>query len=156
MTKPRFNTAAVVLGMHRSGTSALAGVLGLQGFTAPRTMLPPSAVNERGFWESERVNALNDELMAKLGTTWHGLESIDFAHMAAADLRAWQERAQAVLAEEFPLGSKPLIKDPRLCRLLPLWRPALNNLCAESVFAITLRNPIEVAQSLSKRNAFDL
>jgi hypothetical protein len=156
MSEPRFDTAAVVLGMHRSGTSALAGVLGLKGFATPRTVLSSSAVNERGFWESERVNALNDELFVELGTTWHGLDGICLDARSKTWLQAARARADAILAQEFDGGVRPLVKDPRLCRLLPLWQPAITDRCRRAVYVITLRNPIEVAQSLAKRNDFDL
>jgi hypothetical protein len=118
-------------------------------------MLPSSAVNERGFWESERVNALNDELFAELGTTWHGLDPIAFGDLSKRRVREAQLRARTVLAEEFDEGVKPLIKDPRLSRLLPFWLPAITSLCAQTVYAIVLRSPVEVAQSLAKRNDFD-
>ncbi|MGH6682236.1 MAG: hypothetical protein ACREDL_25615, partial [Bradyrhizobium sp.] len=54
-------TAAIfVLGMHRSGTSSLAGTLVQLGGNAPRHLLSPQPNNERGFWESEVIVALND------------------------------------------------------------------------------------------------
>lgn len=155
MDPPRFDTAAVVLGMHRSGTSALAGILGLTGFAAPHTLLLSSAVNERGFWESKRVNALNDELFAELGTTWHGLDPVSFAAHPDRLSQSARARAEETLVAEFEPGDSPLIKDPRLCRLLPFWKPAFAKLAARTVYAITLRSPLEVAQSLARRNDFD-
>jgi hypothetical protein len=156
MRGKRFETAAVVLGMHRSGTSAIAGVLALAGFSAPKTLLPTSAANERGFWESEPVKALDDQLFSELGTSWHALEAISFESLQKQRLRSAQSRAKATLEEEFELGSRPLIKDPRLCRLLPLWKPALADLAARTVYAITVRSPLEVARSLTQRNDFDV
>lgn len=147
--------AAVVLGMHRSGTSALAGVLAQTGFAAARTLLPSSAVNERGFWESEPVKALNDALLAEFGTTWHGLEPIRLDCLGKQRLRSIRDRIERVLGDEFSDGSRPLIKDPRLCRLLPLWTPCLSQHSGNTVYAITIRSPIEVAQSLIQRNEFD-
>jgi hypothetical protein len=156
MSKPRFNTAAVVLGMHRSGTSALAGILRLQGFASPRTVLPSSAVNERGFWESERINALNDELFAEMGTSWHGLNAISLRDLPVGSSRDADSRTEAILKDEFASDASPLIKDPRLCRLLPLWQPTLDKLARRTVYPIILRNPVEVARSLAERNDFDL
>lgn len=152
MGDPRFDTVAVVLGMHRSGTSALAGVLALTGFTAPRTLLPSSAVNERGFWESEPIKALNDELFAEQRTSWHSLEAIPLGGLSKQRLRSVTNRTETILSEEFERGSSPLVKDPRLSRLLPFWRPALERLSARTVYAITVRSPLEVARSLAQRN----
>lgn len=155
MTKPRFDTTAVVLGMHRSGTSALAGVLAQIGFVAPKTLLPTSSVNERGFWESERVKALDDELFAEFGMSWHSLKSISFDALSDKQLRSMGVRVEAVLREEFAAETGPIIKDPRLCRLLPLWKPALGKLARGTIYPIALRNPTEIAQSLMQRNEFD-
>ena len=155
MSDPRFDNAAVVLGMHRSGTSALAGVLALTGFTAPRTLLPSSAVNERGFWESEPIKALNDALFGEQGTSWHSLDAMRLEGVSKQRLRSVTKRIETVLSEEFEPHSNPLVKDPRLSRLLPLWRPALEDLSARTAYAITLRSPLEVARSLAQRNEFD-
>ena len=46
-------TAVLVLGMHRSGTSSVAGALIRLGGAAPLTLMPPHETqNPRGFWES--------------------------------------------------------------------------------------------------------
>jgi len=156
MSKPRFDIAAVVLGMHRSGTSALAGVLKLQGFATPQTVLPASPANERGFWESERINALNDGLFADLGSSWHGVDALALGGLGSRRLRSAHKEIEATLAGEFEEGARPLIKDPRLCRLLPLWQPLLSKLCRQIVYPIVVRNPVEVARSLAERNDFDL
>jgi hypothetical protein len=44
--------AALVLGIHRSGTSSVAGALVRLGGNAPLHLMPPQPENERGFWES--------------------------------------------------------------------------------------------------------
>ena len=49
-----------------------------------------------------------------------------------------------------------VVKDPRMCLLMPLWRNVLVRIGALGRFAITVRNPLEVAQSLEKRNGFSL
>ena len=81
MSVPQFQHAVVVLGMHRSGTSALAGMLGLAGLAMPRTLLAPSSGNERGLWESESVKSFNEDLLRDLATTWHGVEDISFSSL---------------------------------------------------------------------------
>jgi hypothetical protein len=44
------------------------------------------------------------------------------------------------------------IKDPRLCRLMPLWFPIFETLPAEPHFVVTVRHPLEVAKSLAIRS----
>ena len=57
-------SAVLVLGMHRSGTSSVAGALMALGGSAPLHLMPPQEDNERGFWESAVLTALNDEILA--------------------------------------------------------------------------------------------
>jgi GT2 family glycosyltransferase len=47
-----------------------------------------------------------------------------------------------------------VVKDPRITRLLPLWLPLLDQLEVEPVIVYPVRNPLEVASSLCKRNGF--
>ncbi|HJR21802.1 MAG TPA: hypothetical protein VJ822_09300, partial [Dongiaceae bacterium] len=47
--------AVIVLGMHRTGTSAVTGALRLLGATAPKQLMAPRASNARGNWESQAV-----------------------------------------------------------------------------------------------------
>ena len=55
-----------ILGMHRSGTSAVAGFLAKAGFFAGEEddLLPAAEDNPKGFFERADVNALNDDLLA--------------------------------------------------------------------------------------------
>ena len=48
MTSTRLQTSLIVLGMHRSGTSALAGVLGHLGAALPQDLMAPSDMNAKG------------------------------------------------------------------------------------------------------------
>ena len=61
----RVRKALLVLGMHRSGTSAITRVLSLLGADLPQSLMPPAAGdNVRGYWESVEIAALHDELLA--------------------------------------------------------------------------------------------
>lgn len=59
--------ALIVLGMHRSGTSALAGVLAQMGCDLPQDLMPSTAFNPRGHFESLQVYHLNDAILASGG-----------------------------------------------------------------------------------------
>ena len=60
--------AILVLGMHRSGTSALARILNLLGCELGPNLLPAAADNEAGFWEHRDVVLLDDEVLARVGS----------------------------------------------------------------------------------------
>src|SRR5690349_16432685 len=117
MASATFDSATVVLGMHRSGTSALAGALRLCGLAVPRTMVPASETNQRGFWESATLTAFDDEILGKLGQTWHSLVPVHFESLGRRELEQLRKRASTLLAEEFEAGAPIVLKEPRLCRL---------------------------------------
>ena len=60
----------LVLGMHRSGTSAVAGMLGDLGCRLPSDLMEASPMNPKGFSESTSISMLDDELMERLGSSW--------------------------------------------------------------------------------------
>ena len=68
----------VVLGMHRSGTSAIARGLKALGVELGNNLMPPVANNnEKGFWEDVEIHALNQAVLATLGCDWHSLRLIE-------------------------------------------------------------------------------
>src|SRR5260221_9287576 len=69
------NQLVVVVGMHRSGTSALARALPALGVELGNRLMPPIAgENDKGFWEDLDVNELNIEILRRLGAEWDSLE----------------------------------------------------------------------------------
>jgi GT2 family glycosyltransferase len=146
------STAILVLGMHRSGTSALSGVLHHLGVALGGNMMPPTTDNPRGYWEQADIVGIHNTAMAAYGLAWD-----DIRPMAPALLRdaAVARDLRMILSREF--AGAPLwgIKDPRLCRLIPLWLPLLAELGAAPRFILALRHPADVAASLSVRDGID-
>jgi hypothetical protein len=151
-THPPARRAILVLGMHRSGTSALSRVVNLLGAAGPARPISPGPDNPRGFWEPETVVLLNDEVLTAGGSSWADWTRSDAERLAPAALAAFRPRMEAILDAEY--GTAPLfvLKDPRLSRLLPLWQPALSALGAVPCALIALRHPAAVARSLATRN----
>lgn len=143
-------TAVVVLGMHRSGTSALARVLNLCGAFLPAKLTPPKLGNNpKGFWEPEDVVALNERILGQLGGAW---DRVDFALPAVGDqVDEFASDARAILAAEYGDAKTILIKDPRIGVLAPLWHQALIAAGYRPVYVVPVRHPLEVAQSLHAR-----
>ena len=50
----------VVLGMHRSGTSVLMGVLSMLGVELGLNLMAPTEGNPRGYFENQSICELND------------------------------------------------------------------------------------------------
>ncbi|MCA8901943.1 MAG: hypothetical protein KDA53_11915 [Hyphomonas sp.] len=148
--------AVLVAGMHRSGTSAATRVLSILGCTLPANLLAPSkGDNDRGFWESKRVMDLNNEMLESAGSYWDDWNFIREEWFDSPVARSYVARAVDVLVEE--TGEAPLIvvKDPRICRLMPVWIEAVEALGYTPSVLQPIRNPIEVAQSLMKRSQID-
>ena len=143
----------VILGMHRSGTSAITRGLQVLGIDlGERLMLPAENNNERGFFEDIDVNAINIELLNELGQDWHTLSLIqadELLHEKYAGLRL---RAVELLRSRLQNTDRFGLKDPRLCRLLPFWQKVFEHLQVEVSYVIAVRNPLSVAKSLEARN----
>lgn len=144
--------AIVVLGMHRSGTSSVAGALAHLGATPPATLLPSDWDNPRGFWESRRIIDVDDRLLQAGGSYWRDWRKYD-ASAAPPELKAALNADMAeVLTSEFGEASMIVLKEPRICRLWPLWDPILVQAGYDARFVLPIRSPLEVAGSLHRRN----
>lgn len=142
----------LVLGMHRSGTSAATQLLALAGCGLPKDVVPADDHNQRGYFEPWRVAVFNDERLRAATSAWD--DPFAFPYREAADPQAWQARAAQLLAGQFDLDSAPLLKDPRISVLMPMWRPVLERAGLSPLCVIPVRHPLEVAGSLAKRDGF--
>jgi GT2 family glycosyltransferase len=138
----------IVLGMHRSGTSALCGLLDLLGAYcgARERLLHDAQDNPKGFWERGDVHDACRLTLAARGGDWSiplgWNESVQYAH-----IDSFRREFLAVL-EELE-GKRPwFVKEPRLCLLVRDLLPLLTR----PVFIHVVRDPIEVALSLQHRN----
>lgn len=147
--------ALVVVGMHRSGTSAITRVLSLLGADLPHHVVAAAPDNALGFWESKALMKLHNEVLAAAGSSWHDVVPIPADWFNSDAARESEERLAELVAEEYEDSEFFVVKDPRICRLVPLWRRALERLAVEPSFVMPIRNPLEVADSLRDRNALD-
>ncbi len=148
--------ALIVLGMHRSGTSALAGVLSILSQSMIKTSMKTGEDNPKGFFESRSAYKLNEAMLADAGSCWDDCTSIPPSWFDGEPADIFRTQATEVIAQEFEADSQIVIKDPRICRLLPLWQDALIRIPYRPAIVHVHRNPIEVANSLKSRNGMDL
>ncbi|MCK5877427.1 MAG: sulfotransferase, partial [Candidatus Marithrix sp.] len=138
----------IVLGMHRSGTSMVARLLNMMGayFAPDNIAMQPTVANPKGYWEREDIWHLNDAIFKKLGVSWDNISDFDVSKITE-DIQA--EFAPDIQKIIFSLdANRPwMIKDPRLCLLLDVWKPLLE----VPVCVYVYRDPIQVAQSLTSR-----
>ncbi len=137
-----------VLGMHRSGTSAVARVLNLMGcyFGAEHEGTRANEENPKGFWERQDVRRLNDVMLRSVGCDWDRVSGFDAE--AIVHEQSVYRRAMADIVFDMDAHRPWFIKEPRLCLLFPLWRPLLETPVCIHVH----RSPVEVARSLNARH----
>lgn len=143
-----------VIGMHRSGTSAMAGLLDGMGLSPGRTVLPPTPENPLGYFENAAVVDFHDRFLKALGSSWHDPRPLGgrIRALPPGEIAEWRRELANVLAEQFEPEAPCVVKDPRICRLLPLWGEVLGSVSAPLVLVV--RHPAAVAASLHKRDGF--
>ncbi len=146
--------ALVVAGMHRSGTSATTRVLNLLGADVPRELMSASGVNASGLWESSELIELHNAFLAAVESDWADHSAIAKSRFNSDTAKQYQAKILGILRRDFSESRLFVLKDPRICRLIPLWLAILDKFEVEPCFVIPIRNPLEVAVSLRKRNGF--
>jgi hypothetical protein len=138
-----------VLGMHRSGTSLVAGVLRLLGVDlgSDEEFLPPDSNNQSGYFELADLVEINDEILAHYGGTWDELPELPLGWEQSEDLAQLHDRARRALGRRFAASPQWAWKDPRTCITLPFWQRLASGLR----YVICLRNPVDIAHSLRAR-----
>jgi hypothetical protein len=145
-----------VLGMHRSGTSLTTGILSALGVSLSEDLMPATEANAIGYFESLGITAIHDELLKALGNSWHGSTTLSpfppnwwrLPHVAQ-----YKEQLKARVSDDIARVSGAWgFKDPRTCRLLPLWYDIFAELNLEPRFVLVGRHPRDVARSLQARD----
>jgi len=114
----------------------------------------PTPDNERGFWEPKEIAAINDEILASAGSSWHDVSEFPDSWFASDIAASFKRRLVTALREDFSDAPLFIVKDPRICRLVPLWLSILEQMRVAPLFVIPIRNPLEVTASLRERDAF--
>jgi GT2 family glycosyltransferase len=141
----------VVLGMHRSGTSATTRLLTMLGLAhcSPDDLITDPRGNPKGHWESGSMVRENVSLLDQMGRAWWcPPRAGDRYAVDAAGIETEPSDAAARFDAVHP--NAPWVwKDPRTCLTLPFWRSALDRPIAA---VVVVRNPLDVAASLRARN----
>ncbi|MGU3539574.1 sulfotransferase family protein [Methylobacterium sp. A54F] len=143
----------IVAGMHRSGTSALTRVINLLGIGLPEDLVPGFAGNELGHWEPEAVVTIHDAMLRAAGSDVNDVVGFDPAWLASPEAGEGRARIRAFLEETLAATPAVVLKDPRICLVLPVWIEVLRELGIRTAFIIPYRDPAEVAMSLARRQA---
>lgn len=155
--KEKKKDGIIVLGMHRSGTSLLSGILTMSaGYKVgdEDSLIHANNENAKGYFERTDVARQNDIFMLDQNITWHDRRVEKFDPFLALDhkrqgLIDFDEYGRdALLFLNHNKNAPWILKDPRLCLTLPTW---LGLLGTEPAIVFTYRHPLEVAKSVTTR-----
>jgi len=141
-----------ILGMGRSGTSALARILSLCGCSLPESLKEPNDANPSGFWEPLDALKLNDEFLLRHRATYFDptLRLQGELPFPQVEVERYIGQIKAFLGG-CPTGSPLVIKDPRITALFDFWLQAARQADLRVKVIVPIRNPQEVAASLAAR-----
>ena len=140
----------VVLGMHRSGTSALTGLLGNLGISGPTDALGATENNLLGYWESTSLVTSSDRFLDSQNSHWSQLYHWSSGWWKSAAALDWIDSYWDDMQNVFNTNQHFVLKDPRLCILFEGMIPCLVDSLLQVDFLLILRSPVEVAISLCK------
>jgi hypothetical protein len=146
----------LVIGCHRSGTSAVTGALaalGLHGVDPADRMDRLDSNPEH--WESLAAALFDEDLLTGLGAAWDAPPAAGSGAPVPAVGAPGADGPDpvAIMAAAYPEPGPVVWKDPRACLLLPYWRSVLPGpLTAVFVW----REPLAVARSLHTRDGIPL
>lgn len=144
----------LVLGVHRSGTSAMTRVLNLGGASLPMRLKLGGKDNIPGFWEGKLIVGEHEELMTSLGSSWDDIAALPTDWLERESTRRHEDSLLEILRGDFADTRTLVIKDPRASRLVPTWLHVLERFGADPGFVLMIRHPVEVVRSLAARNGF--
>lgn len=154
MTQPAACPGLIVLGMHRSGTSAVtraANLLGAQ--LGDPSDLYLAHDNPDGHWESSKLIRCNDQILNAFGGLWAAPPFFPDGWERSRRADSFVPQLRRAFGQVYRDAGVPwLWKDPRICLTLPLWRRVLGDFSV----LLVLREPLSVARSLERRDEFRL
>ncbi len=150
--------AICILGMHRSGTSAIARAINLLGvyLGEEKDICNASFDNPEGFWEQLGIRDFHDSLLSEFGKSWDTETPLKGGWDKAVGVQPFKAQLLDLVQRLFGSHSLWGWKEPRTCLVLPLWKSLLADLKAELACLFIVRSPLDIAESLRKRNGFSL
>jgi hypothetical protein len=114
-------------------------------------LMGASATNLAGHFEHRGFLEINEALLKHLGGSWENPPRFCPGWERSPALNSVVHNAQLLL-ENFPDGLNWGWKEPRTTILLPFWKRLIPNLR----FVICIRNPLEVALSVARRDGLSV
>ncbi len=146
------NTAIVVLGAGRSGTSALTRGVQALGVDLGNRLRRGRGKNPTGFFEDRDLLALNKRLKRALGITGESVCLIPPSQWDSPKVQLLRRRAVQTIERRFGASRLWGFKYARTLRMLPFWETVFRELDLDVRYVVALRNPLSVARSRTQLN----
>jgi len=145
----------IIVGMHRSGTSATTGALKCLGVElGERLYAGHEGINAKGYFEHSDIADTNDEVLWNLGSAWDDVLLKDEGWWKDERLHPFAEKIRRYIRRDFSGSMLWAVKDPRVCRLLPWWLDIFAKEGISPHFLFVVRSPDAVYRSLERRDGF--
>ncbi len=145
--------AIFILGMDRTGTSALTGVLNTLGVYLGNNPITITPDNPKGFFEEADTLEINKNILREIGgsdTWWY--ETFPEINLTSTNATFHVATIKKHLRKKFAQSHLFAIKDPRISFIFPLYAEACRQLDIEIRIIVTLRPYREIQESIKKRN----
>lgn len=146
---PQKSKLFLVLSLHRSGSSATAGVLHHLGVHMGDNLLDGDYSNPKGHFENLDFLKINEKILASVGAKWYApplRETIISSNFSKREIRSF------LLNQKKPIWG---LKDPRTVLTFDIWKSHLEDI-ADVTYVFVWRSLEESAQSLARRHKYDL
>ncbi|MEN8162533.1 MAG: hypothetical protein ABFS37_00250 [Acidobacteriota bacterium] len=156
MKKTETSSGTIILGPHRCGTSLITRLVAGMGHDLGGDLIPAAEDNPEGYWEHREVVESHNNFLRAVGRSWSDPLPFDSGVFSGAAASRTRDRIMRIFESDFLNKEKWALKDPRLCRLLPLWDDVLATECGSFRFVHVVRSPLAAAASLEKRDRINL
>lgn len=154
-TKRSKPSVVFVLGMHRSGTSAVTRGLKVLGLSLGDNLMPPNPeANAKGFFEDLDIYEFNKEILQYVNNDSYHVSMLDEVDLANLRKDGFLIQTSALLRKKVQTDGIAAFKDPRLAKLASFWIETAEHLEYEVNCIVVLRNPLSVVKSLEKLFGF--
>jgi hypothetical protein len=143
-----------IVGMGRSGSSAITRTVSLCGAHLPERLLGPDKGNVKGHWEPLDALELNDKILVEHGANWYD-PTLRIQHEIAFSNEERERYLEEIRVFLDGCSNQPLllIKEPRITALTEFWFEAVRRAGIDMKVIIPVRHPSEVAASLASRDS---
>lgn len=144
----------LVLGIARSGTSAVSRALSAAGVDFGCHLKPKDWQNPHGNFEDFPISRINQKLLAAFGSTWSATKELPGNWQSLEPLKSAAEELKDVIQSRLQSPGLYGIKDPRLVPLFPIYRQILTELGLKFHCILVRRHQSEVLSSIQASGYF--